>query len=95
MHGEEQESTVAEQILTKYFYQILQRNLEYVALVLKYKLGECRQSPTQTKGESGSILCRHDRGMLAKCADFWLLGQHVVHMLVTFPAKVVGVGIAK
>jgi hypothetical protein len=49
MHEEEQESTVAERISTKYCYQILQRNSEYVALVLKYKLGECRQSPTQKR----------------------------------------------
>jgi hypothetical protein len=40
---------MAERISTKYFYQILQRNLEYVALVLKYKLGECWQSLTQKR----------------------------------------------
>jgi hypothetical protein len=41
------------------------------------------------KGELGSILCRHDRGMLAKCADIWLSGRHVANMLVTFPAKLI------
>ncbi len=49
MRWEEQESTMAEWILTKYFYQILQRNSEYVALVLKYKLGECWQSLTEKR----------------------------------------------
>ncbi len=35
----------------------------------------------------GSILCRHNRGMPAKCADIWLSGRHVADMLATFPAK--------
>ncbi len=35
----------------------------------------------------GSVLCRHDRGMLAKSADIWLSGQNVANMLATFPAK--------
>ncbi len=86
MHWEEQESTVTEQILTKYFYQILQRNSDYVALIVKYKLGECWKSPTQ-KRCVGINLCRHDRGMSDKCADIWLSGWHVIDMLATFPAK--------
>ena len=58
----------------------------YVPLVLKEERGECRQSPTQ-KYCVGSILCCHDRGILAKCANIWLSWQHVADMLATFPAK--------
>jgi hypothetical protein len=39
------------------------------------------------KSVSGSILCRHDRGMLAKYADIWLSGRHVADMSAPFPAK--------
>ena len=50
------------------------------------KFGGCRQTPTQ-KIVSGSTLCRHDRGIWAKCADIWLLRWHVAGMSVTFSAK--------
>ncbi len=39
------------------------------------------------KGVSGSILCHRNRGMLDKCANIWLSGQHVADMSATFPAK--------
>jgi hypothetical protein len=35
----------------------------------------------------GSVLCRHDRAVLAKSANIWLLGRHVANMLATFSAK--------
>ncbi len=38
----------------------------------------------------GSVLCCHDRGMLAKSANIWLSGRHVADMLATFPAKLLG-----
>jgi hypothetical protein len=50
------------------------------------KFGGCRQIPTQ-KNVSGSKLCCHERGILAKCADIWLSGRHVANMLATFSAK--------
>ncbi len=40
-----------------------------------------------TKNVSGSKLCRHDRGILAKCADIWLSRRHVADMSATFSAK--------
>jgi hypothetical protein len=50
------------------------------------KSGGCRQIPTQ-KNVSESKMCRHDRGILAKCADIWLSGRHVADMSATFSAK--------
>ncbi len=50
------------------------------------KFGGCRQILTP-KNVSGSKLCRHDRGILAKCADIWLSGRHVADMSATFSAK--------
>jgi hypothetical protein len=50
------------------------------------KFGGCWQIPTQ-KNVSGSKLCQHDRGILAKCANIWLSGQHVADMSATFSAK--------
>ena len=37
---------------------------------------------------SGSKLCHHDRGILAKCANIWLSGRHVADISATFSAKV-------
>ncbi len=44
------------------------------------------------KNVSGSKLCCHDRGIWAKCADIWLLWQHVTNMSTTFSAKAVAGG---
>jgi hypothetical protein len=33
------------------------------------------------------MLCRHNRGMSAKCADIWLSLPHVADILETFPVK--------
>ena len=44
-------------------------------------------NPRHKKTVSGSVLCCHNRGMLAKSADIWLSGQHVADMPGTFPAK--------
>jgi hypothetical protein len=51
------------------------------------KFGGCWQIPTH-KNVSGSKLCWHDRGILAKCADIWLSGRHVANLLATLSAKV-------
>ena len=75
-----------ERISNKYFNQILQRNSTYVPMVLKRKIWWMSANP-DTKNVSGSKLCPHDRGILAKCADIWLLGRHVANMLATFSAK--------
>jgi len=40
---------------------------------------------------SVSVLCRHDRAVLAKSANIWLSGRHVADMLATFSAKVVAI----
>ena len=50
------------------------------------KIGGCRPTPTQ-KIVSGSILCRHDGGVWAKCANILLSRQHVADMSATFSAK--------
>jgi hypothetical protein len=44
-------------------------------------------NPRHENTVSGLVLCRHDREMLAKSADIWMLGRHVADMLPTFPAK--------
>ncbi len=44
-------------------------------------------NPRHKNTVSGLVLCRHDKGMLAKSVDIWLSGQHVANMLMTFPAK--------
>ena len=44
-------------------------------------------NPRHKNTVSGLVLCCHDREMLAKSANIWLLGRHVANMLPTFPAK--------
>jgi hypothetical protein len=44
-------------------------------------------NPQHENTVSGLVLCRHNRGMLAKSADVWLSGRHVANMSATFPAK--------
>ena len=68
-------------------YQVLQRNSQYLPLVLKKKKGVNVGHPRHKNVVSGSILCRQDRGMSAKCANIWLSGQHVADMLATMPAE--------
>ncbi len=75
--GEEQERSWRMDI-----EQIFQMYLWYY----RGKFGGCWQLPTH-KNVSGSKLCRHNRGILAKCADIWQSGQHVADMLATFSAK--------
>ncbi len=44
-------------------------------------------NPRHENTVSGPVLCRHNRGILAKSADIWLSGRHVTDMSATFPAK--------
>jgi hypothetical protein len=68
-------------------YQVLQRNSQYLPLVLKKKKGVNVGHPRHKNVVLGSILCRHDSGMSAKCANIWLLGRHVADMSATMLAK--------
>ena len=69
-------------ILTKSYRAILRMYLWYY----RGKFGGCRQIPTQ-KNVSGSKLCQHDGGILAKSDNIWLSGRHVADMSATFSAK--------
>ncbi len=44
-------------------------------------------NPQHKKTVPGSVLCHHDRVILAKSADIWLSGRHVADMSPTFPAN--------
>ncbi len=81
-----QESTLAERIVKYLKIPVLMGISEYVALVLRENL-ENFGNHRHKNVVSESILCRHDRGMSAKKADIWLLGQHDADMSSTFPAK--------
>jgi hypothetical protein len=74
-------------------YQVLQRNCPYVPLVLKKKKGVNVGHPQHKNLVSGSIVCRHDRGMSANCADIWLSSRHVADMSAILPAKTMVNGI--
>ena len=43
--------------------------------------------PRHQNALSGSVLCRHDRAVLAKSANIWLSGRHVANMPAILPAK--------
>ena len=60
----------------------------YDVLWFKQKKGVNVGHPRHKNGVLGSILCRHDRAMLAKSADIWLSGRHVADTPATLPAKV-------
>ena len=77
-----QESTLAERIVYYFYIPVVARISEYVALVLRENWVNVGNHPHKNV-VSGSILCRPDRGMSAKCADIWLSGRHVAN----FPSQ--------
>ena len=71
-------------ILTKSY-----RGIQVCSLRSIGKFGGCWQTLTH-KNVSGSILCRYNREIWAKCADIWLSPRHVADMSATFSAKLEG-----
>jgi len=71
-----QESTLAERIVYYFYIPVVAMISEYVALVLRENWVNVGNHPHKNV-VSGSILCRHDIDMSAKCANIWLSGRHV------------------
>ena len=70
-------------VVCRGFWQVVRT---YV-LWYKKKKGLNVGHPRHENVVSGSILCRHDRAVLAKSANIWLSGRHVADMSATLPAK--------
>ena len=70
-------------VVCRGFWQVVHTYI----LWYKKKKGVNVGHPRHNNVVSGSILCRHDRAVLAKSANIWLLGRHVANMSATLPAK--------